>query len=441
MANGPLASGGHWEDGCPPGPSWLLSPSAGKSEMGPDDRFDSGLGSLNEASVNQIMGEKRFMESGVGQMSDSWTLGLKEETFSNLTEKMFDFFDKQQSGIWQFTASDSSQTEDPQGAWSGQVSKIGNSGSEDTDPCSSQVDRLDSALGDSITEEIASSLKESISEGSGLGAIQQGVETLKLNDAPGKYGMCAPEIEDVLSYLSEDGDTALHLAVIHEHEPFLDYILLFVEGEDYLDVQNDLGQTALHIAVIMGLHHICEKLILAGAKLCIQERSGNTPLLIACSESHQQCVEVLLNSKGLSSRNQDQIIQQLDCSNYGGYTALHLAIQKNDLKSVKALLSAGANINKQETSCGRSPLHLAVEAQNLEIVEWLLMQGADVNAKMCAGYTPMYSALFRPNEEIQACLRKFGAKDSDLDSGESVDEDAEDTDTEYDDIFFNGAAM
>ncbi|XP_043918752.1 NF-kappa-B inhibitor beta-like [Protopterus annectens] len=441
MANGPLASRGPWEDGCPPGSSWLRSSSASKSDEGQDDRVDSGLGSLNETSANQIMGEKRFIESGVGQVSDGWALGLKEEAFSNLTEKMFDFFDKQQIGIWQFTTSDSGQTQEPQGAWSGQVSKICNSGSEDSDTCYSQVDRLDSALGESITEELASSLKQTISEGSGLGGIQQGVETLKITDAPGKYGIFAPEIDYVLGYLSEDGDTALHLAVIHEHEPFLDYILQFVEGEDYLDVQNDLGQTALHIAVIMGLHLICEKLILAGAKLCIQERSGNTPLHIACSESHQQCVEVLLNCKGLPPRNQDQITLQLDCSNYGGYTALHLAIQKNDLKSVKALLSAGANINKQETSCGRSPLHLAVEAQNLEIVEWLLMQRADVNAKMCAGYTPMYSALFRPNEEIQDCLRKYGAKDPDLDSEESDVEDAEDTDTEYDDIFFSGAVV
>lgn len=36
--------------------------------------------------------------------------------------------------------------------------------------------------------------------------------------------------------------SALHLAVIHEHEAFLDSILQYTRGTDYLDIQNDLGQ-------------------------------------------------------------------------------------------------------------------------------------------------------------------------------------------------------
>lgn len=35
---------------------------------------------------------------------------------------------------------------------------------------------------------------------------------------------------------------ALHLAVIHQHEPFLDFLLGFAAGTEYLDLQNDLGQ-------------------------------------------------------------------------------------------------------------------------------------------------------------------------------------------------------
>lgn len=35
---------------------------------------------------------------------------------------------------------------------------------------------------------------------------------------------------------------ALHLAVIHEHEAFLDSILQYTAGTEYLDLQNDLGQ-------------------------------------------------------------------------------------------------------------------------------------------------------------------------------------------------------
>lgn len=35
---------------------------------------------------------------------------------------------------------------------------------------------------------------------------------------------------------------ALHLAVIHEHEAFLDSILQRAAGTAYMDLQNDLGQ-------------------------------------------------------------------------------------------------------------------------------------------------------------------------------------------------------
>lgn len=58
----------------------------------------------------------------------------------------------------------------------------------------------------------------------------------------------------VFGYVTEDGDTALHLAVIHQHEPFLDFLLGFAAGTEYLDLQNDLGQTALHLAAILGRH-------------------------------------------------------------------------------------------------------------------------------------------------------------------------------------------
>lgn len=37
---------------------------------------------------------------------------------------------------------------------------------------------------------------------------------------------------------------ALHLAVIHQHEPFLDFLLGFAAGTEYLDLQNDLGQVS-----------------------------------------------------------------------------------------------------------------------------------------------------------------------------------------------------
>ncbi|XP_060642847.2 NF-kappa-B inhibitor beta [Anolis sagrei] len=291
-------------------------------------------------------------------------------------------------------------------------------------------ERLDSAIGDSLGGE-----EEDVS------GIAEGVQAVRLEEGRGEEGPTAvavtPEawLHHVLGFVTEDGDTALHLAVIHEHEAFLDSILQFTQGTDYLDIQNDLGQTALHIAVILGASDFVGKLVSAGAGLCVQEKGGHTALHLACREGQRECAQQLLAPalgqrpcEGNSSR------AQLDCTNYDGFTPLHLAVLRKDVNMVGLLISGGADLNKPELSCGRSPLHLAVEAQSPEMVEHLLRAGANPEARMYVGYTPMYSAIHRPNEKITQLLRAFGSEEPDWDSEESLDSNSEE---EYDDIVIN----
>lgn len=148
--------------------------------------------------------------------------------------------------------------------------------------------------------------------------------------------------------------SALHLAVIHEHEAFLDSILQYTGGTEYLDLQNDLGQvwrnwgagggcagwgapsqppcpsvppsegslspqTALHIAVILGLSGFVRKLRAAGAGLCVQERGGHTPLHLACREGRRGCARHLLGSPRTPPAPRDEEARaQLDSVNYDG---------------------------------------------------------------------------------------------------------------------------
>ncbi|XP_067412820.1 NF-kappa-B inhibitor beta [Emydura macquarii macquarii] len=304
---------------------------------------------------------------------------------------------------------------------------------EEGEACVSVSERLDSAIG-----EDEAGWGEAVRQE--VGAIAEGVGAVRIADPapPGQEtAVVAPEawLRHVLGFVTEDGDTALHLAVIHEHEAFLDSILQYMAGTEYLDLQNDLGQTALHIAVILDASDFVCKLMAAGAGLCVQEKSGHTALHLACREGWRDCAQQLLASlSGHRSCEGNDACTQLDCTNYDGYTPLHVAVLRKDLEMVKLLVGAGADLNKAELSCGRSPLHLAVESQSPEVVECLLRAGADTGAQMYVGYTPIYSAMHRPNQKILQLLRDFGSEEPDWDSEESLDDSS---DEEYDDIIIN----
>ncbi|KAI6049043.1 NF-kappa-B inhibitor beta [Marmota monax] len=283
----------------------------------------------------------------------------------------------------------------------------------------------------------------------------------------------------VFGYVTEDGDTALHLAVIHQHEPFLDFLLGFSAGTEYLDLQNDLGQTALHLAAILGEASTVEKLYAAGARLLVAERAGHTALHLACRMRAHGCARALLQprpqlpreapdtylaespdhtsnpshtpvalcsetdlEKEEEEESEEDWKLQLEAENYEGHTPLHVAVIHRDSEMVRLLRDAGADVNKLEPTCGRSPLHLAVEAQATEVLEILLRAGADPAARMYGGRTPLGSALLRPNPILARLLRAHGApepededdKSSPCSSSSDSDSDSRDEGDEYDDI-------
>ncbi|XP_036601311.1 NF-kappa-B inhibitor beta [Trichosurus vulpecula] len=265
----------------------------------------------------------------------------------------------------------------------------------------------------------------------------------------------APE---VFGYVTEDGDTALHLAVIHQHEAFLDFLLHFTAGTEYLDLQNDLGQTALHIAAILGEADLTRKLRAAGAGLCVAERGGHTPLHLACRAGAHACARALLGPpEGQTAQEEEEEeeekekeeqqqqqqcerVEQLECTNYQGHTPLHVAVIHGDTEMVQLLWEAGADLNKPEPTCGRSPLHLAVEAEAAGVLELLLDGGADPKAQMYGGRTPLGSAMLRSDPLLACLLRAHGAPEPESEDEEDYSPKGSDSDEggEYDDIVVHG---
>ncbi|KAM9539470.1 NF-kappa-B inhibitor alpha-like [Salvelinus alpinus] len=314
---------------------------------------------------------------------------------------------------------------------------------DDTDKrpmdCSSPggEERLDSAIGDSITDET-------------MGSISQGLGTMHLNepvisdtvDDSGRQAALIPEEEkrrremfNTLNFVSEDGDTALHLALIHEHWAFVQYLLGVIALDrswvPYLDIQNHLGQTALHLAVIVDQSQFVRGLLWGAASAELQERGGNTPLHLAVRELRQDCVREITSNC--------QSTDYLHVTNYSGVSALHLAVQRGKEDIISMLIDAGANVNQRDLGSGRSPLHWAVESQSPRLVQLLLQGGADVDQPSYAGHTALYCALHRPNKEVQALLKARGASDTQVQDEEDEEaEERESEDEEFDDVVING---
>ncbi|XP_067877818.1 NF-kappa-B inhibitor epsilon [Heterodontus francisci] len=220
---------------------------------------------------------------------------------------------------------------------------------------------------------------------------------------------------DPWAYLSEEGDTFLHLCIIHEADA-LALALIGQSNPEYLNWQNDLFQTPLHLAMYTRQTNIVRQLVLKGADTELQDHNGNTPLHLACQYSLQECVQALtkpVTTKecALFGRDASNALgpQNLERHNWQGLTCLHLAVIYRNDAMVEYVLSSGAKINTQEATSGRTALHLAVELGEIGLVSQLLRNGGDVDAPMYNGCTPLHLAVGRLDAGIAAALYKAGA--------------------------------
>ncbi|XP_076843793.1 NF-kappa-B inhibitor beta [Brachyhypopomus gauderio] len=300
-------------------------------------------------------------------------------------------------------------------------------------------ERLDSAIGDSITEDSVGRLSDGIGTMllGGPGHAEPGPEKVGVEEERREV-LRREELLNALNFVSEDGDTALQLALIHEQWDFAQYLLDAVALDPawtpYLDIQNDLGQTALHLAVIVGHSAFVAALLKGGAGAELQERGGHTPLHLAVREQRVDCVRAITSCPRTPP-------QHLTITNYAGVSVLHLAVQRGRCDIINMLLQAGADVNQRDQGSGRSPLHWAVETQSCAVVELLLRAGASAEQRSYAGHTPLTCALYRPNKELQDLLRAAGASIQEEEDEEEEDDEegeAESEEDEFDDVIING---
>ncbi|XP_012510833.1 PREDICTED: nuclear factor NF-kappa-B p105 subunit isoform X1 [Propithecus coquereli] len=203
----------------------------------------------------------------------------------------------------------------------------------------------------------------------------------------------------------ENGDSVLHLAIIHLHAQLVRDLLEVTSGlisDEIINMRNDLYQTPLHLAVVTKQEEVVEDLLRAGADPSLLDRVGNSVLHLAAKEGHDKILSVLLRH--------DKAARLIDHPNGEGLSAIHLAMEGNSLPCLLLLLAAGADANAQERKSGRTALHLAVEQDNVSLAGCLLLEGdAHVDSTTYDGTTPLHIAAGRGSTRLAALLKAAGA--------------------------------
>jgi hypothetical protein len=159
-----------------------------------------------------------------------------------------------------------------------------------------------------------------------------------------------------------DGLTPLMIAVINGNRPLFNVLL---EKTRDLNIKTEgTGCTALHFAAeYPGYLSYVKKLVEKGAKIDIKNKSGETPLFLACKNESYEIAKFLLKA-GANVHARDR----------WGETYLHRAVAEGDERMISLLMRHGANPNLGSGEI-YSPLQMAEEDGLDDIVKLLKKKG------------------------------------------------------------------
>ncbi|XP_016391882.1 NF-kappa-B inhibitor epsilon-like [Sinocyclocheilus rhinocerous] len=206
-----------------------------------------------------------------------------------------------------------------------------------------------------------------------------------------------------LTTVTEDGDTILHLAIIHEEECFARQLIDLFPPE-LMDIQNNLYQTPLHLATFLNQPAVVKGLVEKRVSLELQDQEGNTPLHVACEYGFWECANEMIHNASPS-----KLASVLEAQNWRGLTCLHVATLHKHQRLMRLLMKNGVDLNIQEGTSGKTAVHMAVELHDAPAVNLLLNKGANVDAAMFNGCTALHLAVGRQDAAIANLLCQAGA--------------------------------
>ncbi|XP_071071819.1 nuclear factor NF-kappa-B p100 subunit isoform X3 [Dasypus novemcinctus] len=213
----------------------------------------------------------------------------------------------------------------------------------------------------------------------------------------------------LLTAQDENGDTPLHLAIIHAQTSVIEQIAHVIYHAPHLGIvnlTNHLHQTPLHLAVITGQTRVVSFLLQVGADPALLDRHGDSVVHLAlrAGAGAPDLLRVLLQS-GTPS-----MAQLLHMPDFEGLYPVHLAVHARSPECLDLLVGDGAEVEAAERQGGRTALHLATEMEELGLVTHLVTKlGANVNARTFAGNTPLHLAAGLGSPTLTRLLLKAGA--------------------------------
>ncbi|XP_027623212.1 nuclear factor NF-kappa-B p100 subunit isoform X4 [Tupaia chinensis] len=213
----------------------------------------------------------------------------------------------------------------------------------------------------------------------------------------------------LLTAQDENGDTPLHLAIIHGQTSVIEQIVHVIYHAQHLGVvnlTNHLHQTPLHLAVITGQARVVSFLLQVGADPALLDRHGDSALHLAlrAGAGAPDLLRALLHS-GVPT-----VPQLLHMPDFEGLYPVHLAVHARSPECLDLLVDSGAAVEAAERQGGRTALHLATEMEELGLVTHRVTKlHANVNARTFAGNTPLHLAAGLGSPTLTRLLLKAGA--------------------------------
>jgi ankyrin len=198
---------------------------------------------------------------------------------------------------------------------------------------------------------------------------------------------------------SEDGNSAIHLAVIHGQDKITRWL---IDNGVCVNITNSKGITPLLYATRYGYTNLVQTLVENGANVnCHTSCLNNaTPLHIAVLKNNEDVIKTLLKSGADPT---------LFCSY--NQTPLHWASAYGNLQSLKIMETYGADLSIQmNDESGYQAIHLAAGSGHMTVVEWFLEKGISVECPSKLGFTPLHLAVVSGQMTTAKFLLKRGAQ-------------------------------